>query len=71
MSKSTLTPHEIQLSRKILRNLKAIKQKDMATELNTNKSTMSYWINTYIPKWLPKFIKVIELGGYELVEKEL
>lgn len=71
MPKVNLTPNEITLAKKIKRNLDAQKQKDLAIELNTNKSTMSYWINELIPKWLPKFIKIIELGGYELVEKEL
>lgn len=71
MPRSNLTPNEITLAKKIERNLDAQKQKDLAVELNTNKSTMSYWINELIPKWLPKFIKIIELGGYELKEKEL
>lgn len=71
MSKSTLTPIEITLARKVMRNVNGNYQiKEVAEEMNEKYSTTAYRMDKMFPQWLPTFIKLIELGGYELVEKE-
>ena len=70
MSKTTLNPY-LSKARKVVRNLKAIGQKEIASELCITQSTVSYGINKgYVPE-LEKALILLDLAGYEVVEKEL
>lgn len=56
--------------RRIMRDVKALKQKDIAQELNESQQTISYRINNVYEKELADWIQILNLAGYEIREKE-
>lgn len=69
MPKSTLTWYKTK-SRRIMRDVKALKQKRIAEEINESQQTISYRINNLYESQLNDWIRILNLAGYEIVEKE-
>lgn len=70
MPKSTLTWYKSKAKR-IMRNVRALKQKDIGLELNESQQTISYRIKNVYEKELSDWILILNMAGYEIVEKEL
>lgn len=69
MPKSTLTWYKSRVKR-IMRDVKALKQKDIAQEINESQQTVSYRINHIYEQELTDWILILNLAGYEIKEKE-
>jgi len=69
MPKSTLTWYKTR-TRRIMRDIKALKQKDIAAELNASQQVISYRINNCYEKELTDWIRILNLAGYEIKERE-
>lgn len=69
MPKSTLTWYKTKTKR-IMRDVRALKQKDIANEINESQQTISYRINHVYEKELTDWIRILNLAGYEINEKE-
>lgn len=69
MPKSNLTWYKSKANR-IMRDVKALKRKDIATEINTSHQVVSYRIQNVYPKELADWIRILNLAGYEIIEKE-
>lgn len=70
MSKCLLNPSK-NLSRKMIRNLKALPQKDISIELNVTRQAVSKNIlDGGYEELLTKAIRLINLAGYEITERE-
>lgn len=70
MPKSTLTWYKTKTKR-IMRDVKALKQKDIAQEINESQQVISYRINNVYEKELVDWIRILNLAGYEIKEKEI
>lgn len=68
MSKSTLTWYKTKTKR-IMRDINALKKKDIADELCMCHQTASYRVTHVYPKLLEEFVLVLDLAGYEIREK--
>jgi len=68
MPKSTLTWYKTRAKR-IMRDVRALKQKDIAREINESQQVISYRINNTYEKELNDWIRILELAGYEINEK--
>lgn len=69
MSKTTLNPH-LNKARKVIRNLKAINQREIATELRITQPAVSYGIKNGYLADIEKVLILLDLAGYEVKEKE-
>lgn len=69
MARSTLTWYKTK-SNRILKDFRLLKQKDIATEINESQQTVSYRIRNVYPEVLPDLIRILNMAGYEIVEKE-
>lgn len=69
MPKSTLTWYKTK-SNRILKDFKLLKQKDIAVEINESQQTVSYRLRNIYPEVLPDLIRILNMAGYEIVEKE-
>lgn len=69
MPKSTLTWYKTK-SRRILRDVKALKQKEIAFAINESQQVVSYRIRNTYEKELNDWIQILDLAGYEIREKE-
>lgn len=69
MPKSTLTWYKTKTKR-IMRDVRALKQKDIAREINESQQTISYRINNVYERELTDWIRILDLAGYEVREKE-
>lgn len=56
--------------RRIMRDVKALKQKDIAEELNESQQTISYRMNNVYEKELTEWVQILDKAGYEIREKE-
>lgn len=70
MSKSTLTWYKSKAKR-IVKDLRLVKQKTIATTINLDQSTISRQINGSWQKELEKWLRLLDLAGYEVIEKEV
>lgn len=70
MPKSTLTWYKSK-TRRIMRDIKALKQKDIATEINESQQVVSYRIKNCYEKELSDWVRILDLAGYEIKEKEI
>ena len=68
MPKSTLTWYKSKANR-IIKDIKFLKQTEIAQELNDSKQKFSYRVNNIYPKILPELIIVLDKAGYEIKEK--
>ena len=72
MPKTNLCVDETeQLVRKIMRNIKAVPQAELARMLGVSQTTMSYRVRNTLHDRLYEDIQIINAGCYELKEKEL
>lgn len=70
MPKSTLTWY-ISKSRKIMSNVSKMKRNDIAQEIGVTRQNVSKCIvNGTYEKELSKWIRILNLAGYEIKEKE-
>lgn len=69
MPKSTITWYKSKAKR-IMRDVKALKQKEIATELNESQQVISYRIRNSYERDLIDWILILNLAGYEIKEKE-
>lgn len=69
MPKSTLTWY-ISKSNRIMKDFRLIKQREIATAINESQQTVSYRLNKVYPQVLPDIIRILDLAGYEIREKE-
>lgn len=69
MPKSHLTWYKTR-ARRIFRDVKALKQKEIAILLNESSQVISYRIKNVYEKELSDWIQILDLAGYEIKEKE-
>lgn len=69
MPKSTLTWYKTKTKR-IMRDVRALKQKDIAHEINESQQVISYRINNVYERELTDWIRILNLAGYEIRERE-
>lgn len=69
MPKSTLTWYKSK-SNRLLKDFRLLKQKDIAIAINESQQTVSYRIRKVYPIVLPDLIRILDLAGYEIKEKE-
>lgn len=69
MPKSTLTWYKTKAKR-IMRDVKALKQKDIGIEIGESQQTISYRMNNVYEKELTDWIRILHLAGYEVKEIE-
>jgi len=68
MAKSTLTWYKTRTNR-IMRDVKALKQKDIAREINESQQVVSYRIKNVYEHELNDWLRILDLAGYEVTEK--
>lgn len=68
MSKSTLTWYKSRANR-IMRDIKALKRQEIATELNESHQVISYRVKNVYQKQLEDWLRMLDKAGYEIVEK--
>lgn len=69
MPKSTLTWYKSKTKR-LMKDISLLKQKDIATEINESQATVSYRLKNVYPKYLEDLIRILKMAGYEIVEVE-
>lgn len=69
MPKSTLTWYKSK-SKRIMRDVKALKGKDIANVINESQQVASYRIRHMYEDQLNDWIRILDLAGYEIKEKE-
>ena len=69
MPKSTLTWYKTK-SNRILKDFKLLRQKDIAIAINESQQTISYRLRNVYPEVLPDLIRILDLAGYEIKEKQ-
>ena len=57
-------------ARRIMKDLLLVRQKDIALEIGVNQPTVSHHLNGNWPKEIEKWIRLLDLAGYEIREKE-
>lgn len=57
-------------ARRIMKDLLLVRQKDIALEIGVNQPTVSHHLNGSWPKEIEKWIRLLDLAGYEIKEKE-
>ena len=57
------------LVRRIMNAVKTLKQKDIAKEVGLSQQDVSYRIRKMYPQILDEMITILEMAGYEVVEK--
>lgn len=57
-------------SNSILNDFRLLKQKDIAFEINESQQTVSYRLKKVYPEVLPDLIRILDMAGYEIKEKE-
>lgn len=69
MAKSSLTWYKSKATH-IINELRGLGQKQLAVTLNTHQSNISFAINNSWQKELERWLRLLDLAGYEIVEKE-
>lgn len=68
MPKSKLTWYKSKANR-IIKVLKAEPQKELATAINESQQVISYRLKNVYPEFLEDMIRLLDVCGYEIVEK--
>lgn len=68
MPKCSLTWYKSKANR-LLKDIKYLRQTEVAEKLNDSKQKFSYRVNNVYPKILPELIIVLDMAGYEIREK--
>lgn len=53
----------------LMHDIKDLKQTDIAKEINESRQTVNYRINHVYPTALEDLIRILNMAGYEIVEK--
>lgn len=53
----------------ILKEIKKLSQKEIATEINESQQTISYRLKNVYPESLEDWIRILNLAGFEIVRK--
>jgi len=71
MPASTLTRYKTQAN-KIMKDIRLLKNKDVAIMLNVSPQVVTYRIKTFYPKEFPNIIRLLNMAGYEIrkIEEE-
>lgn len=69
MPKCSLTWYKSK-SNRLLKDFRLLKQKDIATTINESQQTVSYRLRKVYPEVLPDIIRILDMAGYEIKEKE-
>lgn len=69
MPASRLTWYKTKTNR-IMRDIRTVKQKEIAQEINESIATVSYRLKNVYPRFLEDMIRILDLAGYEIKEKE-
>lgn len=69
MPKSTLTWYKTRAKR-IMRDVRALKQKDISAEINESQQVVSYRLRNTYENDLCDWIRILNLAGYEIKERE-
>ena len=69
MPKSSLTWYKTK-SRRIMKDIRALKQREIAEAICESQQTVSYRVRNVYEKELDDFILILDLAGYEIKEKE-
>lgn len=70
MPKSTLTWYKSK-ARRIVKDLRLVKQSVIATELNESQQVISYRMRNVYQKQFEDTLRLLALAGYEVVESEV
>ena len=57
-------------SNRIMKDIRGLKQKDIAIELNESPQTIYYRVHNIYPKIMPDIVRILYLAGYEIRERE-
>ena len=69
MPKSTLTWYNSK-ARRIMRDVKALKRREIAEAINESQQVISYRVLHVYEEQLIDWIRILDLAGYEIREKE-
>lgn len=69
MPKCSLTWYKSKANR-LLKDFRLLRQKDIAIAINESQQTVSYRIRNVYPEVLPDIIRILDMAGYEIKEKE-
>ena len=72
MPKCSLTAKKSQskaTAKKVMVYIKALKQVDIARELNESPQKIFYRIHNVYPKLMPEMVMLLDMAGLEIVEK--
>lgn len=68
MAFSSLTKHGTHV-RRIMNAIRNVKQKDISEEIGRSQQDVSYRIRKVYPEILEEMITILEMAGYEVIEK--
>lgn len=68
MARCYLTKHGSEANH-ILKVIKGLKQKDIADELGQSRQVISYRMKNVYPKEIEEFITILDMAGYDIVER--
>lgn len=68
MAFCSLTKHGTHV-RRIMNAIRTVKQKDISNEIGRSQQDVSYRIRKVYPEILEEMITILEMAGYEVVEK--
>lgn len=68
MPKSTLTRYK-SLANSIMKDIRQLKQREIAYAINVSQQAVSYRINHVYQKELEDIIRICDLAGYEIKKK--
>lgn len=69
MAASSLTWYKTK-AKKLIKAIRFEKQTEMATLLNIPQPTYSYRIRNVYPSYLEDLLRLLDVAGYQVVEKE-
>lgn len=69
MPKSKLTWYKSKTNR-LLKDIRLIPQKKIAIEINESQQVVSYRIKKVYPQMLEDMVRILDMAGYEIIEKE-
>lgn len=69
MPKSTLTWYKSK-AKKLIREFRLTPQRELAATVNVSQQVMSYRLKNVYPKALEDLIRLLDISGYEIVEKD-
>lgn len=69
MARVSLTKHGSQV-RRILNDIRMLKQSDIANEICESQQTVSYRLRHVYPRVIEDLITILDMAGYEITEKK-